>query len=87
MDLLFVLHLKCLLIGNRVFVTQLNSVAVCINVHMTQGPCTNIVLVQKNILIHPSYRHSGSVVERLLCDWAVAGMIPGLAALLLGAQH
>ena len=43
------------------------------------------------------YRHSGSVVERPLCDREVAGMIPGgvipktlkmvLAALSLGAQH
>ena len=42
-------------------------------------------------------RHSGSVVERLLCDREVAGSIPGrvipktlkmvLAALSLGAQH
>ena len=41
--------------------------------------------------------HSGSVVEPLLCDWEVAGSIPGrvipktlkmvLAALSLGAQH
>ena len=44
-----------------------------------------------------TYRHSGSVVERPLCDWEVAGSIPGriipktlkmvLAALSLGAQH
>ena len=43
------------------------------------------------------YRHSGSVVERPLCDREVAGSIPGrvipktlkmvLAALSLGAQH
>ena len=43
------------------------------------------------------YRHSGSVVERLLCDREVVGSIPGrvipktlkmvLAALLLGAQQ
>ena len=43
------------------------------------------------------YRHSGSVVERPLCDREVAGLIPGrvipktlkmvLAALSLGAQH
>ena len=42
-------------------------------------------------------RHSGSVVERPLCDWEVAGSIPGrlipktlkmvLAVLSLGAQH
>ena len=42
-------------------------------------------------------RHSGSVVERRLCDWEVVGSIPGrvipktlkmvLAALSLGAQH
>ena len=42
-------------------------------------------------------RHSGSVVERPLCDWEVAGSIPGhiisktlkmvLAALSLGTQH
>ena len=42
-------------------------------------------------------RHSGSVVERLLCDREVAGLIPGLvipktltmvlAALSLGVQH
>ena len=42
-------------------------------------------------------RHSGSVVERPLCDREVAGSIPGrvipktlkmvLAALSLGAQH
>ena len=44
-----------------------------------------------------SNRHSGSVVERPLCDREVAGSIPGqvipktlkmvLAALSLGAQH
>ena len=44
-----------------------------------------------------NYRHSGSVVERPLCDREVAGSIPGrvipktlkmvLAALSLGAQH
>ena len=44
-----------------------------------------------------TYRHSGSVVERPLCDREVAGSIPGrvipktlkmvLAALSLGAQH
>ena len=43
------------------------------------------------------YQHSGSVVERPLCDREVAGSIPGqvipktlkmvLAALSLGAQH
>ena len=43
------------------------------------------------------FRHSGSVVERLLCDREVVGSIRGrvipktskmvLAALLLGAQH
>ena len=43
------------------------------------------------------HRHSGSVVERPLCDREVAGSIPGrvipktlkmvLAALSLGAQH
>ena len=43
------------------------------------------------------HRHSGSVVERPLCDREVAGSIPGrvipkilkvvLAALLLGTQH
>ena len=46
---------------------------------------------------HVIHRHSGSVVERLLCDLEVAGSIPGrvipktlkmvLAALSLGAQH
>ena len=49
------------------------------------------------ILITYLYRHSGSVVERPLCDREVAGSIPGrvipktlkmvLAALSLGAQH
>ena len=44
-----------------------------------------------------SYWHSGSVVECPLCDWEVAGLIPGrvipktlkmiLAALSLDAQH
>ena len=44
-----------------------------------------------------AHRHSGSVVERPLCDREVAGSIPGrvipktlkmvLAALSLGAQH
>ena len=44
-----------------------------------------------------THRHSGSVVERPLCDREVAGSIPGrvipktlkmvLAALSLGAQH
>ena len=50
-------------------------------------------------LMHAKYgdRHSGSVVERPLCDREVAGSIPGqvipktlkmvLAALSLGAQH
>ena len=41
------------------------------------------------------YRHSGSVVERLLCDLEVAGSIPGLVIpktlkmvlAALGAQH
>ena len=46
---------------------------------------------------HAVYRHSGSVVERPLCDREVEGSIPGrvipktlkmvLAALSLGAQH
>ena len=46
---------------------------------------------------HIQNRHSGSVVERPLCDREVAGSIPGrvipktlkmvLAALSLGAQH
>ena len=47
--------------------------------------------------LYLEYRHSGSVVERPLCDREVAGSIPGrvipktlkmvLAALSLGAQH
>ena len=51
-----------------------------------------------NICFYKEYhRHSGSVVERPLCDREVAGSIPGrvipktlkmvLAALSLGAQH
>ena len=50
-----------------------------------------------HLLYNPVNRHSGSVVERLLCDREVAGSIPGrvipkalkmvLAALSLGAQH
>ena len=48
------------------FVTQLmNSVAVCINVHMAQGPCTNIVLVQKNILTQPTKYYSGPSCSKL----------------------
>ena len=49
------------------------------------------------ILSRMGYRHSGSVVERPLCDREVAGSIPGrvipktlkmvLAALSLVAQH
>ena len=59
------------------------------------------IVEQRNILLMPlnkiKHRHSGSVVERPLCDREVAGSIPGrvipktlkmvLAALSLGAQH
>ena len=54
------------------------------------------IYVKVSILINYN-RHSGSVVERPLCDREVAGSIPGrvipktlkmvLAALSLGAQH
>ena len=57
-----------------------------------------VVVVQIfNATRHKENRHSGSVVERPLCDREVAGSIPGrvipktlkmvLAALSLGAQH
>ena len=55
-----------------------------------------MVIFQYNLYIFGN-RHSGSVVERPLCDREVAGSIPGrvipktlkmvLAALSLGAQH
>ena len=54
-------------------------------------------MVKMNVRWHLVHRHSGSVVERPLCDREVAGSIPGrvipktlkmvLAALSLGAQH
>ena len=54
----------------------------------TKAMCSSMYLID---------RHSGSVVERPLCDREVAGSIPGwvipktlkmvLAALSLGAQH
>ena len=54
----------------------------------------NDICVTKTAIVN---RHSGSVVERPLCDREVAGSIPGrvipktlkmvLAALSLGAQH
>ena len=54
-------------------------------------------LLQKSLPQNRTDRHSGSVVERPLCDREVAGSIPGrvipktlkmvLAALSLGAQH
>ena len=61
--------------------------------HITKYAYSNIV----KILPPKTDRHSGSVVERPLCDREVAGSIPGrvipktlkmvLAALSLGAQH
>ena len=60
---------------------------------------TKIVIITDLLIIDYLifYRHSGSVVERPLCDREVAGSIPGrvipktlkmvLAALSLGAQH
>ena len=68
---------------------------------MTRSFGTNAVIVIRVVMrVHCTsvpYRHSGSVVERPLCDREVAGSIPGwvipktlkmgLAALLLGAQH
>ena len=55
------------------------------------------VCAYPTFLISVLNRHSGSVVERPLCDREVAGSIPGwvipktlkmvLAALSLGAQH
>ena len=57
----------------------------------------NAFLVEQTSFQKVSNRHSGSVVERPLCDREVAGSIPGrvipktlkmvLAALSLGAQH
>ena len=60
---------------------------------------TKIIIITDLLIIDYLifYRHSGSVVERPLCDREVAGSIPGrvipktlkmvLAALSLGAQH
>ena len=55
------------------------------------------MMMPRGLLYPTIYRHSGSVVERPLCDQEVAGSIPGrvisktlkmvLAALSLGAQH
>ena len=57
-----------------------------------------VILIYLQVCVYRlESRHSGSVVERPLCDWEVAGSIPGqvipktlktvLAALSLGAQH
>ena len=56
-----------------------------------------LLMLEGTFSLDMPYRHSGSVVERPLCDREVAGSIPGrvipktlkmvLAALSLGAQH
>ena len=62
--------------------------------YMQTGPGPNIFFTMVHL---KCYWHSGSVVERPLCDREVAGLIPDrvitktlkmvLAALLLGTQH
>ena len=74
----------------------------CYKERLDQYFLANEVQDQKKVpallaLIGSRYWHSGSVVDRLLCDREVAGSIPGrvipktlkmvLAALSLGSQH